>query len=60
MTNADMIRKMTDEELAVTLMCPNETGMADIVCDHSDKCNCCQCTYDWLREEVKEDDEIGV
>lgn len=35
-TNGDTFRVMSDEELAVTLMCPNEMGMADIPCDHSD------------------------
>lgn len=38
MTNADMIRAMSDEELAVTLTCHNEMGMADIPCDKSDQC----------------------
>lgn len=45
-TNADRIRAMSDEELAVTLMCPNEMGMAEIPCDHSDSCNCCK----WLTQ----------
>lgn len=57
MTNGDMIRQMTDEELAVTLMCPKETGMADIDCDGGDTGrNCCQCCLDWLREEVRDDE----
>lgn len=50
-TNGDMIRSMTDEELAVTLICPNEMGLAEIECDRSDDCNCCQCLLDWLRGE---------
>ena len=29
-TNADRIRNMTDEELAVNMMCPNENGLAEI------------------------------
>lgn len=37
MTNADMIRAMSDEELAENLMCPNEMGIADIPCDKSDQ-----------------------
>jgi len=49
-TNADRIRAMSDEELAVTMMCPNEMGMADILCDHSDQKNCCKCLLDWLRQ----------
>ena len=51
MTNGDRIREMSDEELAVTLMCPNDMGMADIPCTHSDSCNCRQCLLDWLKQE---------
>ena len=51
-TNGDVIRAMSNEELAVTLMCPNEMGMADIQCDRSDKSNCVKCLYDWLIDEV--------
>ena len=51
MKNGDRIRQMTDEELAGTLMCPNEMGMAEIPCDMDDSRNCCQCMLDWLREE---------
>lgn len=54
MTNADRFRKMSDEELAVTIMCPNEMGIADIDCDHSDGCDCCKCCLDWLKSEEKE------
>lgn len=57
MTNADMIRNMSDEELAVTIACPNEMGLADIGCDHSDNRNCCQCCLDWLKEESAENVE---
>lgn len=55
MTNADMIRSMSDEELAVNLMCPNEMGMAYIPCDKSDQCNCCKCLLDWLRQSAMEE-----
>ena len=55
MTNADMIRSMSDEELAVTLTCPNEMGMADIPCDKSDKCDCYKCLLDWLRQSAVEE-----
>ena len=55
MTNADMIRAMSDEELAVTLTCPNEMGMADIHCDKSDQCNCCKCLLDWMRQSAVEE-----
>ena len=50
MTNADMIRSMSDEELAANLTCPNEMGIADIPCDKSDQCNCYKCLLDWLRQ----------
>lgn len=54
MKNADLIRGMSNEELAVTLMCPNEMGVAEIPCDHSDDKNCCKCLLDWLNAEVPE------
>ena len=54
-TNADMIRAMSDEELAANLMCPNEMGMADIPCDKSDQCNCYKCLLDWLRQSAVEE-----
>ena len=53
-TNADRIRAMTDEELAMNMMCPNENGLGNIVCDKSDNCNCYECLLQWLRSEAKE------
>lgn len=50
MKNGDRFRRMSNEELAVTLMCPNEMGLAEIECDHSDNKNCCQCLLDWLNQ----------
>lgn len=50
-TNADRIRSMTDEELAVNMMCPNENGLAEIHCDKNDNCNCYECLLKWLRAE---------
>lgn len=50
-TNADRIRSMTDEELAIHMMCPNEMGLAEIDCDKSDSCNCYECLLNWLRAE---------
>lgn len=52
-TNADLIRHMSDEELAVTLMCPNDMGMAEIACDHGDVKDCCKCCLEWLKSEVE-------
>lgn len=57
MTNAEMIRKMSDEELAVTIMCPNEIGHANIPCDY-DNHYCTKCCLDWLRQEVTQDDPV--
>ena len=56
MTNYELIRTMSIEEMAVTIMCPNEMGMAEITCNKSDDSNCCQCCLDWLKAEVKGDD----
>lgn len=50
-TNADRIRSMTDEELAVNMMCPNENGLAEIDCDKNDNCNCYERLLKWLRAE---------
>jgi len=51
MTNADRIRSMTDQELAIHMGCPNDTGLAEIECDKSDSCNCYECLLDWLWAE---------
>lgn len=53
-TNADRIRSMTDEELAVNMMCPNENGLAEIDCDKNDNCNCYECLLKWLKAESEE------
>lgn len=50
MSNYEMIKNMSIEELAVTILCPNETGHAEIECDKSDSVNCCKCCLDWLKE----------
>ena len=48
MTNADIIRQMTDEELAEIIMC----HMGDGHCDDAYETNCIECTLRWLKEEV--------
>lgn len=54
MTNADRIRAMSDEELAVALMCPAEY---DTAFNKNNDCraemdkNCCKCTLNWLKQE---------
>lgn len=52
-TNADRIRSMSDEELAMNMMCPNENGLGEIECDKSDNCNCYECILEWLQSEVE-------
>jgi len=54
MTNYEMIKNMSIEKMAVTLMCPAEydTGF-----NKRNKCNaemdknCCECTLEWLESE---------
>ena len=53
-TNADRIRSMSDEELAMNVMCPNDNGLAEIECDKSDNCNCYECILNWLKQEDTE------
>lgn len=53
MTNADRIRAMSDEDLAMNMMCPNENGLGEIDCDKSDNCNCYECILHWLQSEVE-------
>ena len=53
-TNADRIRSMTDEELLIHMLCPNDMGLADIECGKSDSCNCYECLLNWLRAESEE------
>lgn len=52
MTNADRIRSMTDEELALAVMCPADITGGDTKCDQYH--NCRKCTLDWLQRESEE------
>ena len=54
-TNADRIREMSDDELAMNMMCPNENGLGEIECEKSDNCNCYACILKWLQSEVEVD-----
>ena len=50
-TNGDRIRAMTDEELAVVVMCPKEIGH-----DVLDCClfpTCTECALAWLKQPVE-------
>ena len=58
-TNADRVRSMTDEELAVLCEsgCPPRRGCPDLTKEDVDKSYhelCQKCWLDWLKEEVKE------
>lgn len=56
-TNADRIRSMTDEELALAIICPSEY---DLNFNKNEKCNgemnknCYECSLKWLQEEREE------
>lgn len=51
-TNADKIREMSDEELAVAIMCPFDLDESSCV-----KRECCfDCCLEWLRESAEVDD----
>lgn len=68
MTNADLIRGMSDEELAIILPCPNKVVIAikivknihmdavECECDRDDGPNCARCCLRWLQKELKETD----
>lgn len=53
MTNADKIRSMGDEELAMLIMCPAEYDL-----DFKKECNaemnrnCMKCCIKWFQQEV--------
>ena len=52
MSNADRIRQMSDEELAVTLMCPAEYDTEfnkNKECNGEMDRNCRKCTLKWLQ-----------
>lgn len=50
-TNADHIRSMTDEELAVEIMCPYH--IEPEMCNTIKTCN--DCCLDWLKQPYKEE-----
>ena len=56
MTNADRIRNMTDEELAVSIMCPAEYDLGfnkEFKCSGNMNRNCRKCTLEWLQSEAE-------
>lgn len=53
MTNYELVKNMSVEEMAEALMCPGQFSAIDIQCKGSKKYNCYQCTLDWLTQEQK-------
>lgn len=45
-TNADRIRSMSDEDLALNIMCPYQR-------EDCEGTNCYQCSLEWLREDAE-------
>ena len=52
-TNADRIRQMSDEQLAVVLACP----YAECSFSEFEETSCVYCIIDWLQQEVDNGDE---
>lgn len=50
MTNGDYIRSLSDVDLAQIVMCPNEIGFGEIVCQRNEQ-HCNECTRRWLEAE---------
>lgn len=50
MTNGDYIRSLSDTELAQIVMCPNEVGFDEVVCQRDEQ-HCIECTRKWLEAE---------
>jgi hypothetical protein len=53
-TNYELFKNMSVENLAVTIMCPNDMGLAEIECDKSDDHNCSLCCLEWLMKDAGE------
>lgn len=56
MTNADRIRRMSDEELSTAIMCPAEFDLSfNKECEDNDEMgeNCIKCVLTWLQSEAE-------
>lgn len=53
MTNGDLIRSMSDEELAMSMTCPNENESEENICDKREDYNCYECLLKWLQSEAE-------
>lgn len=54
-TNADLIRAMTDEELAKVIMCPMEIAAIKDLCEKNPGHTCVECSLRWLQQPAKEE-----
>lgn len=54
MKNYEKIRNMSIEELALTIMCPEDLGLADLDCPNANGKHCFDCVYEWLQKEEVE------
>lgn len=52
MTNYERIKNMSLEEMAISLMCPQEIDECFDKGETCDKKNCVSCTLEWLESEV--------
>lgn len=59
MTNGDYIRSLSNTDLSMIVMCPNEIGFNEVECHKDDKF-CQECTLNWLmaEREVEVDENI--
>ena len=56
MTNYEMMKSMSIEQMAYSIMCPLEMGFKEgLECEEINpkKAQCTTCCYDWLKEEME-------
>lgn len=52
MKNGDRVRTFSNEQLALTLMCPREAMLDEFTCPkETQKTSCVKCLYAWLERE---------
>ena len=56
-TNAERIRRMSEEAMAAVIMCPDECGLAEMICDKRDLRNCYECCLSWLKAERRRSEQ---
>ena len=55
MTNGDYVRSLSDADLAQIIMCPNEVGFDEVVCQRDEQ-HCIEYTRKWLESERKDEE----